>query len=401
MLNNFSRRIEGKNAELKKQIIGLCVNDGAHSIAELSRKVGASVPTVTKLVFELIDASLLIDMGKQSTSGGRRPSIFGLSANAGYFLGVDVRRESVCIAVTDFKGDIIVYSDDIPFLLESTEASFNALCDLIKLTIHENDLEFDKILGCGINFTGRVNKKTGYCFAYDLGPDRPLETVLEEHLNLPVTIENDSRAMTYGEYLYGPASENVKDMIFLNVSWGLGMGLILRRKLHYGKSGYSGEFGHFPMLQNNVICQCGKTGCLETGASGLALYRMVLERLAAGRVSSLSPKYQNGERITLDDILAAIRDEDVLAIECIEEVGTNLGRGLAGIINLFNPETVIIGGRLEAAGDYLMLPIRSAVNKFSLSLVNKDTPIEFSKMGSKAGPLGACMLSRSKTLGLI
>ena len=216
----------------------------------------------------------------------------------------------------------------------------------------------------------------------------------------PVFIENDSRAMTYGEYICGVANKE-QDMLFLNVAWGLGMGMILDGKLSYGKSGFSGEIGHFPLLDNDQICQCGKTGCLETGASGLALHRIFMEKLRDGRASMLSEKFNKGGEITLDDILGAILEEDVLAIEVVEEIGAVLGRAIAGLINLFNPELVVIGGRLSAASEYLLLPIKSAIQKHSLNIINRDTTIKFSKLGRKAGPIGACMLSRSKLLGLL
>ena len=190
-------------------------------------------------------------------------------------------------------------------------------------------------------------------------------------------------------------------MLFINVAWGLGMGMILNGKLSYGKSGFSGEIGHFPLLNNDQICQCGKTGCLETGASGLALHRIFTEKLREGRASTLSEKFNAGETISLEDILEAVKEEDVLAIECIEEIGSTLGRAIAGLINIFNPELVVIGGKVSSAAEYLLLPIKTAIQKHSLNIINRDTSIKFSKLGEKAGPIGACMLSRSKLLGLL
>lgn len=161
------------------------------------------------------------------------------------------------------------------------------------------------------------------------------------------------------------------------------------------------EFGHFPLLDNEVICRCGKRGCLETGASGSAVHRIFMEKLAQKRVSMLSDKYNRGEQILLEDILEALGQEDVLAIEVMETVGHTLGKAMAGLINLFNPDLIVLGGTLAVAKDYIMLPLKSAINKYSLQLVNKDTTIKLSKLGEKAGAVGACMLSRSKMLGLM
>ena len=400
MNGSFLNNIDGKNAILKQKILGLCINDGDYSIADLSKELGTSIPTITKLVGELIDEGFLEDMGKQGTNGGRRPSIYGLNPYAGYFVGIDVRRNDISIAVTNFKGQTVDLQEDMPFVLENSVASLKALCKCILDHLKKSGIDKEKVRAYGVNLSGRVNNETGYCFTYFIGEDRPIASLLEDELQTPVFVENDSRAMTYGEYICGVAN-NEKNMLFLNVAWGLGMGMIIDGKLSYGKSGFSGEIGHFPLLDNDQICQCGKTGCLETGASGSALHRMIMEKLREGRSSSLSDKFNANEEITLEDIMAAVEEEDVLAIETVEKVGSTLGRAIAGLINLFNPELVVIGGRVSAAKEYLLLPIKSAIQKHSLNMINKDTTIKFSKLGKKAGPIGACMLSRTKLLGLL
>ena len=400
MKTSFLSHIDGKNSILKQRILGLCINEGDYSIAELSKDLNTSIPTITKLVQELIEEGYLMDMGKIDTNGGRKPSIYGLNPSAGYIVGTEVRRHHICIAVSNFKGQIIGYSEDIPFILESSEASFKELCALLLKHLARIGVETDKVLAYGINLTGRVNNVNGYSFSYFIGEDRPISSIMQEELGCPVFIENDSRAMTYGEYISGVCN-NERNMLLLNVSWGLGMGMIIDGKLSYGKSGFSGEIGHFPILNNDIICQCGKNGCLETGASGSAVHRLFMEKLREGRTSLLSDKFNKGEEISLDDIMKALLEEDVLAIEVVEEIGSVLGRAIAGLINIFNPELVVIGGRLAIAQEYLMLPIKSAIQKHSLNIVSRDTSIKFSKLGKKGGPIGACMLSRSKLLGLL
>ncbi|MBO5419959.1 MAG: ROK family transcriptional regulator [Bacteroidales bacterium] len=400
MNDTFLGNIDSKNAILKQNIISLCINEGDYSIAELSKELNTSIPTITKLVVELIEDGILIDMGKQGTNGGRRPSIYGLNPAAGYFIGIDIRRHHYSIAIIDFKGQTVSYNDDRPFVLGNSEESFKALCKDITKYLKKTGIDPKKVKAYGFNLSGRVNNDTGYCFTYFIGEDRPIASLLEEELSAPVFVDNDSRAMTYGEYICG-AGKNVKNMLLINVTWGLGMGMILDGKLSYGKSGFSGEIGHFPLLNNDQICQCGKTGCLETGASGSAAHRIILEKLAEGRASVLSEKYNRKENITIEDILDAVNEEDVLAIETIEEIGSVLGRAIAGLINIFNPELIVIGGRFASAKEYMLLPIRSAVQKHSLKLVSNDTTIRFSKLGKKGGPIGASLLARSKFLGLL
>ena len=399
-MNGTFSNLDGKNAILKKHIIALCINEGDYSIADLSRELNTSIPTITKLVGELIEEGFLVDMGKQGTNGGRRPSIYGLNPSAGYLVGTEVKRKSISIGITDFKGRLIEFQEDVAFELKNSEESFREMCKCILGVLSKAAIAPEHVLAYGFNLSGRVNNETGYCFTYFIGEDRPIGAFLKEELHAEVFVENDSRAMTYGEYICGVAG-NETNMLFFNVTWGLGMGMITDGKLGYGKSGFSGEIGHIPILNNNQICQCGKTGCLETGASGAALHRILMEKMASGRASMLSDKYRNSQEITLDDILDAISKEDVLAIEAIEEIGQTLGKAIACMINIFNPELIVIGGTMAAAKDYLLLPIKSSIQKHSLNIINSDTKIKLSKLGKKAGSIGSCMLSRSKLLGLI
>ena len=400
MRNTFLDKKDNKNSLLKKKILGLCIGSGEYSIAELSSELNASVPTVTKLLSELIDDGFITDLGKLGTSGGRRPSIYGLNPAAGYFVGADVGASAIDLAITDFKGDLLVFKEGIPFKMEADEVSVHKLSHLIRTTFDSLGRDWSRVLGCGVSFTGRVNPETGYSFSYSFSNDSPIDRLLSDDLGVKVTIENDSRAMTFGEYLSGVVKKE-RNVLFVNVNLGLGMGLVLDGKLFYGKSGFSGEIGHIPFFDNEVICRCGKKGCLETEASGLAFKRKFEQRLRDGRSSALSARVPSASGLSLEDILEVIKEEDVLAIEVLEEIGAALGRGLAGIINIVNPELVVIGGRLAVGGDYLMLPIRSNVRKYAQNIVSQDTAIKFSKLGRKAAATGDCLLSRSKLLGVL
>ena len=400
MRTTFLDKKDNKNSILKKTILRLCIQSGEYSIAALSEQINTSVPTVTKLIGELMDEGFMIELGKSGTSGGRRPSIYGLNPEAGYFIGLDIRHTHASIAVTDFKGGLVCFEDNIPFILEIDEACLHTISKNIRDFFVEHDLDWNRVLGMGISVAGRVNPKTGYSNLYSFDPDRPINRILFEDLDIPVVIENDSRAMTYGEYLSGVVKKE-KNVLFVNVSWGLGMGMILDGRLYYGTSGFSGEFGHFPLLDNDQICRCGKVGCLETGASGSALVRMISEQLQAGRASSLSRIFKDQGKVNLNDIFKAVQEEDILTIETIEKIGANLGRGLAGLINVFNPQLVVLGGKVAMAGDYLLLAVRSAVKRHAQTIANQDTAIKFSKLRNQAAPIGDCMLSRSHLLGIL
>lgn len=389
-----------KNFILKKKILGICITEGSRSLADISRELNSSIPTITKLVGELIMDGYLEDMGKIDTSGGRRPSIYGLNPSAGFFAGIDINMDEVKIAVTDFKGDLVDFTTHYGFTLSNTEESFKELCRITKEYVSQIGIDTEAILAYGLSLSGRVNYQTGESFTYHLKEGGNIREFVENELKRPVFVENNSRAMTYGEFLYGQHGYK-KDILFMNVSWGLGMGMVIDGKLTYGKYGFSGEIGHFPILDNNQICQCGKIGCLETGASCSALQRMITEKLVAGRSSMLVNKFNKDRLIDLSDIMDAIREGDILAIETVEQIGLTLGRAVAGLINLFNSELVVIGGLLSSAAEYLRLPVMTAIQKYTLSTVSRETEIKFSDLGEQAGAKGACMIARSRLLDII
>ena len=401
MPKSFLSEPESKSSALKRQILSLYLLNESYSIADISDEIGISIPTSTKLVQELIAEGFLQDMGKQGTTGGRRPSIYGLNPEAGYFVGVDVARQHIHVAITDFKGNLKSFVQDIEFVLQSNADSFKSICGMVKDITAKQGVSWDDVLGVGVSLSGRVNPEEGYSLTYFVRDDLPLKAIFQNELKVPVNIENDSRAMTFGEYLYDEEARHEDNMLFINLSWGLGMGMILDGKLYYGKSGFSGEIGHFPLLDNDKICRCGKIGCLETGASGSALHRIIIDELEAGKASCLASQFRSGKGITLEDILNAIKEEDVLSIDAMGRVGEALGRGIAGLINIFNPGLVVVGGRLIVGGDYLMFPIKTAVKKQSLNKVSSDTVIRFSKLGRKAAGIGDCLIARSKFLGLM
>lgn len=397
LLNN----INGRYAAEKKTILALCSSHESYSIQDLARELGTSIPKVTRIVAEMIQEGFLVDTGKMESATGRRPSLYGLNPAAGSFVGIDVNRDSLMVAVTNFSGRVTRMLEDIPFVLRNTEDSVADFCRCVQEKLSEAGVDKSLIRGYGVNLTGRVNHRTGYSYSYFLGEEKPIVQLLSAGFGHHVVVENDSRAMAYGEYMSSfPGSEG--NILFLNVGWGLGMGMVMDGKLYYGKSGFSGEVGHFPLLDNNCVCQCGKVGCLETGASGSALHRLVMEKLKEGRSSLLSPLYkEEGKDIPLESILDAVKREDVLCIECVEQIGATLGRAVAGLINIFNPDMVVVGGRLSVTERYLMPPLRGAVNRLSLNLVNSDTVIKVSRLGKSAGAIGASLLSKNLLLNEI
>ena len=385
-----------KSALVKKRIITHYIYNGSSTITDLSKELDLSIPTVTKFISEMCEDGYINDYGKLETSGGRHPSLYGLNPQSGYFIGVDIKKFAVNIGLINFKGDMMELKMNIPYKFENTPEAMEELCTLISSFIKKTKVNTEKILNININISGRVNPESGYSFSLFNFSECPLAEVLTEKIGYQVCIDNDTRAMTYGEYLQG-CVKGEKNIIFVNVSWGLGIGIIIDGKIYTGKSGFSGEFGHINVFDNEILCHCGKKGCLETEASGSAIYRILQERIKNGECSILSNRTNSQELpLTLDEIISAVNKEDLLCIEIVEEIGQKLGKQIAGLINIFNPELVIIGGTLSLTDDYIAQPIKTAIRKYSLNLVNQDSAITVSKLKDKAGVVGACMLARSR-----
>ena len=391
--------VSHKNSIIKRNIIAHMAVNGECTLSELTKELHISVPTITKLVQELVEENIVTDLGKVETPGGRRPNIFGLANSAIYFAGVYVGRDNMRFVVTDLQNNIIVEHTDPTFELQDRPQCFEKICAATEAFISGCGVERDKILGMGLCLVGRVNPDTGRSYKYFTTFDQSLREILEERIGLHVLVENDTRARCYAEYTTGK-SKNESNVLYLHLGRGVAIGIVMDGKLYYGKSGFAGEFGHIPFFDNEIICSCGKKGCLETEVSGIAIEEKMCREIEKGVNTILREQYAQRKSIHIDDIIAAAKNDDNLSIELIEEAGEKVGKAVAFLINTFNPETVIVGGNLAMAGDYIMLPLKSATNKYSLNLVYKDTKFRLSKMSENAGAWGVAMLIRNKIIGL-
>ena len=398
--NDNSSGVALKNKILKGLIFKFLDQTESASINEISKEINISVPKTTSLITELIEEGLISDYGKFDSTGGRKANLYGLIGDAGFILGVDVKKYYINIGLLNFKKQLINQKSRITFKLDNTAESLNQLIQIIQNFIKEVGIKKDKIFSLGINLSGRINHTKGYSYTFFHFQEEPLSEIIQEKIGIKTYLENDSRAMAFGEFCNGEVSTE-KNVLFVNLDYGIGLGILIDGKVYYGKSGFSGEFGHIPFFNNEIICHCGKKGCLETEASGNALLRKFKEKIKLGSTSSVLKKNKKVEDISLTDLILAAQNEDVLIIELLAELGENLGKGLAVLINVFNPELIIIGGTLSETGEYLKLPIKSSINKYSLSLVNADTELKLSKLGEKAGIIGACLLAKNKALSVI
>lgn len=392
MMNLFNSDKENKGNQVKIKILKFYISNGNSTIIDLSKDLNLSVPTTTKLINEMCDDGYVKEYGKLETSEGRHPNLYGVNPEAGYFVGVDINHSTLNIGLMNFQGDLVDLRMNDPYKFRNNPDGLEELSVHVTDFINKLDIDKGKILNVNFNISGRVNPDTGYSYSIFNFSEIPLTKVLSDAIGYPVNIDNDSRAMAYGEYMQG-CVKGERNVLFINISWGLGIGIVIDGNLYKGKSGFSGEIGHIHAFNNEEICHCGKKGCLETEASGSAFHRIVGERIAAGETSILLKQFTDNS-YTLDDLIAATLNEDMLCIEVVEDIGSKLGESVAGLINIFNPELVVLGGTMSLTGDYLLQPMITSIRKYSLNLVLRDTRICLSRLKDRAGVVGACMLGR-------
>lgn len=194
-----------KSALMKRRIISYYIHNGNSTITDLSLVLDLSIPTVTKFIDEMCQSGILSEYGKLERSGGRNPSLYGLNPESGYFIGVDIKRCSLNIGLANFNGEMVDNQMDIPYVFENSIAGLTVLCDHIKKFIENLVIDSNKILNICVNVSGRVNPDSGYSYSWFNFGEKPLAQLLTEMLDYPVCIDNDTRSMTYGEFIKGTA----------------------------------------------------------------------------------------------------------------------------------------------------------------------------------------------------
>jgi len=383
------------NAEYERTILTTLIESGAQPISLIAGRTGMSVPTVAKYISSLSDNGLVKCSGRTGGDRGRQAALYAVDGKAAYFVGADPKQTVLSLAMMDLAGSVIA-EREIPYEFSNTPETMETICENIGRFISDSEIPRERIAGVSVNLSGRVNPRTGHSYSifHFEDQDEPLSVTLSERLGFPTSVDNDTRAMALGE-LALCVGDRFSDFLFINAGWGIGMSIIMGGKIYYGKDGYCGELGHTNVFDNEKMCHCGKKGCLETEVSGKALCEQMRRRIAQGEASRLG----KAERISERDIVRAANGEDPLSIELLERSGSLLGKQIANLINIFNPEAVIIGGTLAAAGDYFLQPIIQSVRRYALKLMFKNTKILQSTLGEKAGVTGACLRAREEFLG--
>lgn len=383
--------VEQKNHSLKRKIIKHLFLYGTMAITDLVKVVKLSTPKIIGLLGELKAEGLVEELGQGSSSGGRRPNLYGNREDAFCIVVISINLYKTSVSVFNARNQMMTEERILPLTISHGPSIIDPIVEFTKGILSEMQIAREKILGVGIEMPGLVDSHTGINKTYMIS-DLPVGQVFSQKFNLPVLIENDAKTRAFAELRFGAARAK-RNVLVLHMDWGIGMGIIVNGKLYKGRDGFAGEFGHFPMVEQGLLCQCGKLGCLETVASGTAVVRMVKEGIAEGR-TSLSALMAGAaiDKIEISEVVQAALKGDQYAVSVLAGVGRWLGKGLSMLIQIFNPELIILGGEMAGAHPFTLPPIHQSIQMFCNPELGNGVQIKISELGAQAGVQGVAAL---------
>jgi predicted NBD/HSP70 family sugar kinase len=364
---------------------------GTLSCADLSELTDKSLPLTTRLLNELIEEGSVVETGYALSTGGRRPVMYSLKPELMYVVSVAMDQLITRIAIMDMKNNQVAGFEKIELALSNHPNAVKELKNHIGRYIDKSGIGKDKIAGIGIAMPGFVDVKKGINHSFLKLDKGSITGYIESELGLPVLIENDSSVIALAELRLGSA-RNRQNAMVINISWGVGLGMIINGELFRGHNGFAGEFSHIPLFTNNKLCSCGKMGCLETETSLLVVAEKALQGLKEGKLSALKNLSIDHIEETARAIMEAAAKGDKFTVELFSEAGYNIGRGVAILIHLLNPELIVLSGRGAAAGKVWLAPIQQALNEHCIPKIAENTEIVISSLGHQAELIGAAAL---------
>lgn len=385
------------------QIMDVVRRLGPIARTDIARVTGLSTPAVSQLVKRLLQVGFLQEDGFDVSTGGRRPVLLKISPEALFAVGVDIGAAKLRVAVTNLQTKIIKSKTQLTHPEEGKDKTIRKVIDTVKQLVGESGISWNKIQGIGVGISGVVNHQKGICLFWpnvEGWENVPLGKILEKEFQVPVLVDDSARTMALAEHWCG-AARDVENFIFVNVGIGVGAAIFFHGQLYRGTSGTAGELGHTTVEENGPRCSCGNYGCLETLASGPAIARRAKKALEEG-VISLIDKLSRGDpsKITPELVVEAARKGDKLAFNLMEKTGEYLGIAIANVLNLFNPELVIIGAGVSRAGDLILDPVKRTVKARALETTSSKAKIVISEMGDESGALGGAILILQKIFEL-
>jgi len=307
-------------------------------------------------------------------------------------LGVDLRGSKILAAVVNSRGEILSSNESATPVTGGHGVVIQAIVDSSHRVLKQAGIAISELIAIGVGAPGLSNPETGILFTSPNLPgwrNVPLRDIMQERLGKKTFVINDANAAALGEFCFG-AAHGARNFIYVTFSTGIGGGIVIEGKIYTGAIGAAGEVGHMTIDDEGPICNCGSRGCWETVASGTALAKEARRKIKEGvRTSILEYAEGDVEKVTAPVIHSAAKQGDRLAKELIARTGYYVGVGLANLINIFNPELIVIGGGLSNIGDMLLEPAFKVAGERAYKEAFQAVHFASAELGRNSGVLGA------------
>lgn len=368
----------------RSKVLNTIKNQGPVSRTEIAQSTELSAATITSISGELIESGLIFEKEAGDSSGGRRPILLALNTQGGCVIGIKLAEDHVTGALTDLRATISAKLTQ-PLIDQSVDSAVDTMSAVVNSLLAEERYRKEQFLGVGVGLAGIVDFQRGILRHSPIfgWKDVPLGDLMAERLGVPVYIDNDVNTLTITELWFGKG-KGVNNFLTVTIGRGVGLGIVLNGQVYLGIHGGAGEFGHTVIDPHGPLCACGMYGCLETFVSDPAIMRKALEARQRGQIP---PEITN-----IEEFISLAKSGHPFALEIFAEVGGVLGLGIANLINLLNPELIIISGEGARAGDLLFDPMRATVSANVMPGLAGDTMIQVDPWDDYAWARGAAGL---------
>ena len=400
MLSAYIRYLPSQNVKYVNKHAALDLirfTPGGISRVALAQRLALTRAAVTSIVNDLIKTNLIRETKTRAPSNGRPPIILEINEERGYVAGVDMGASHLTVIIANFGAQVLAEKEQ-PFKIADGPAECIRQADeALRSLLSTLGLGLSDLSAIGAGVPGPTIASEGMVLAPPIMPgwDRfPIRDTLEKLWGCPVSLNNDAELGVLGEWAYG-AGRGEQNLAYIKVGTGIGAGLFIDGQIYRGATGSAGEIGHMTIDENGPLCACGNRGCLEALAGGRAIVNLARTAIQSGRRTELSA---NPEALTAMDVSSAAARGDLVAQEVLAEAGNQLGIALTSLVNLFNPNIVVVGGGVAQTGDLFLEPIRKAVLKRSLPAAAHAVRITTSLLGKRSTGMGAVVQALSIAL---
>ena len=380
----------------KFRVIDFIRTNPGVSRQNIGKQLHLSPATITNFVDDLIKNKIIHEIGQNKSTGGRKSIALSVIPKIGYAIGIDMEAQiNIRVSIVDFAmNPVATKKMPIGNIKDASKIASN-LVKLIRRLLEENKINIAYIVGIGIGFPVFINVKNHIHSHLDRGCllQTSIKEALEKNFSIPMSIDTNGRTPLIAEQYIG-AGKTSKNFILLLVRYGIVLGIVIDGKIYRGINGVAGEVGHTVLSNNAIQCECGAKGCIETWNSGKSTLNEVKQAIKKNSGTELSKEIiAKKDKITLNDVISEAKKGNKFVLSLFEKLAKNTGILIANLVNIFNPEKVIISGILNDFEDNLRSFIERRIREQSVEEARINMEIVFSRSGEYTGAIGAGILA--------